>query len=603
MRRLFSFGASKEMSLAVAGYGHRPEMLRRKTLANNSRLLILLSALAVPGAVYALVTGTSFPLVVAMLGLAGGMATLSLHQRRMFEGAAAGQVYLLLALGCMLTLADDRLGDAGLAVAAMGPILASLVGRKPLRNRAWALLGGVVAAAGLSAVFSLPAIPVASTPLIVTALAVFVAGIGVVAHTAHRISSAYEVYDKAQVTAYRHLIEHVQDAVIRFSSDGEILLASHSSERLFGCRRYELSSGGLGERLHVLDRPAYLTAFADANQGGRSRTIEVRMRRDDPRSASNVPHYIWVEISLSPVRDPDNAELRHEVVALFRDVTSRKDNEIAMAEARQQAEEASAAKSRFLATIGHELRTPLNAVVGFSEMMTSGIGGDLSSTHREYAGLIHQSGKHLLEVVRMLLDMSRIEAGKFELQTEPFAVESLVEPCFSMLEAMAQKQGITLVADIGRNLPQLVADERACRQILLNLLSNAVKFSYPGGRVTVSLKRQGQSLNISIADEGVGMAPESLSRLGEPFFQVQDGLTRRYEGTGLGLSIVMGLVELHQGTLRAMSEIGAGTTMTVLLPINGPATKNEETATVTPIRREPVAAPTHSWQDEKRKAQ
>ena len=236
-------------------------------------------------------------------------------------------------------------------------------------------------------------------------------------------------------------------------------------------------------------------------------------------------------------------------------------------------------------------------------MMTSGIGGELSPTHREYAGLIHQSGKHLLEVVRMLLDMSKIEAGKFELQTEAFMIEDLVEPCFSMVEAMAAKQQVTLAIDIVRPLPMLVADERACRQILLNLLSNAIKFSHPGGRVTVSLKRQGQSLNISVNDQGVGMAPEALTRIGEPFFQVQDGLARRYEGTGLGLSIVKGLVDLHEGTLRAMSEIGAGTTVTVLLPINGPAIKTEETASVTPLRKEPAAAPVHSWQDEKRKAQ
>ena len=136
------------------------------------------------------------------------------------------------------------------------------------------------------------------------------------------------------------------------------------------------------------------------------------------------------------------------MVALFRDITSRKDNELAMAEARRAAEEASETKSRFLATIGHELRTPLNAVVGFSEMMTSGIGGELSPTHREYAGLIHQSGKHLLEVVRMLLDMSKIEAGKFELQTEAFMIEDLIEPCFSMVEAMAAKQQVTLAVDI-----------------------------------------------------------------------------------------------------------------------------------------------------------
>jgi cell cycle sensor histidine kinase DivJ len=461
----------------------------------------------------------------------------------------------------------------------------------------------VVAIVAVTAVLEAPAIPIGPEALVTTAFAAFIACVGIVAHSANRINTAYEVYDKAQMTAYRHLIEHVQDGVIRFSSAGEILLASRSSEQLFGCRRYEISSGGLSERLHVLDRPAYLTAFADANQGGKARIIEVRMRQDDPHAKSNVPRFIWVEISLSPVQDEENAESRHEVVALFRDITRRKDGELAMTEARQAAEEASATKSRFLATIGHELRTPLNAVVGFSEMMTSGIGGELSDTHREYAGLIHQSGKHLLEVVRMLLDMSKIEAGKFELQAEPFLAQDMIPACFSMVESMAVKQQVTLIADVAPHLPLLVADERACRQILLNLLSNAIKFSHPGGQVKVSLRRQGQCLNLSISDQGVGMAPEALGRIGEPFFQVQDGLARRYEGTGLGLSIVKGLVDLHQGTLRAMSEIGTGTTVTVLLPINGPAINSDETATVTPFRKEPAATPTHSWQDEKRKAQ
>jgi two-component system, cell cycle sensor histidine kinase DivJ len=603
MRSLFSFGASKEMSLAIAGTGHRPEMLRRKTLANNSRIAIVLSALMMPLAVYWLVTGAILPIVLAAIGLGSGMVTLALHQRQLFEKAAAGQVYTMLALGLLLTLADDRLGDAGLAIALMAPVLASLLGRQALRQQSWIMLAAVIALGGIAAVFAVPAIAMDAYILIATEAITFVGCVGVVIHTANRINAAYEVYDKAQVNAYRHLIEHVQDAVIRFSSDGEVLLASQSSEKLFGCRRYELSGSGLGERLHVLDRPLYLTAFADANQGGKSRIIEVRMRQDDPRAMTSVPRFIWVEISLSPVIDAETAGLRHEVVALLRDITDRKDNEVAMAEARRVAEEASSAKSRFLATIGHELRTPLNAVVGFSEMMTSGIGGDLSPTHREYAGLIHQSGKHLLEVVRMLLDMSKIEAGKFEVQTEPFLVQDLIEPCFKLVEAMARERDVHLVADIGKALPMLVADERACRQILLNLLSNAIKFSHPGGTVTVTLKRQGQSINLSVGDRGVGMAPESLKRIGEPFFQAQDGLARRYEGTGLGLSIVKGLVDLHDGTLRAMSEIGAGTTMTVLLPINGPAIKTDETAIVTPIRREPAAAPISPWQDEKRKAQ
>jgi cell cycle sensor histidine kinase DivJ len=384
MRSLFSFGASKEMPMVAAGSGHRPEMLRRKTLANNARILILLGALCMPVAVYWLVAGSPVPFALAAIALGAGMASLALHQRQLFEQAAGTQVYVMLAIGCILTLADSRLGDVGLAIAVLAPVMASLMGRRQLRQQSWALCAGVVGLALLGAGFPVPAIPVAEPVLLGTSLIAFAGCVLLVGHTGNRINSAYEVHDKAQLTAYRHLIEHVQDGVIRFSGAGEILLASRSSEQLFGCQRYQLSAANLGERLHVLDRPAYLTAFADANEGGRSRSIEVRMRQDDARAASAVPRFIWVEISFSPVLDAQSGQ-PHEVVALFRDVTARKDNELAMAAARRAAEEASSAKSRFLATIGHELRTPLNAVVGFSEMMTSGIGGELSDTHREYA--------------------------------------------------------------------------------------------------------------------------------------------------------------------------------------------------------------------------
>ena len=288
---------------------------------------------------------------------------------------------------------------------------------------------------------------------------------------------------------------------------------------------------------------------------------------------------------------------------LLRDVTERHDYMHELQRARKLAEEASSAKSRFLATIGHELRTPLNAIVGFSEMMTSGVVGELSPQHKEYATLIQQSGHHLIDVVKMLLDMSRLEAGKFELTTEPIAPESLVEPCLKMVDAMARDKSVRLMTDIPRSLPMLIADERACRQILINLLSNAVKFSNEHSVVTLAMKRQGRHLAISVADHGIGMGEESVSRIGEPFFQAQDGLARRYEGTGLGLSIVKGLVELHDGTLHASSSPGEGTVMTVLLPINGPETKVEETAAVTPLHRDPVQQqmPT-TWHDERKRA-
>lgn len=603
MRSFLGIGAETAGAPLSGGAGNRPELLRRKTIANNARILVGAAMLCMVPAIYALVSGASLPFLLASMVLAGGMVSLSLQQRGTIEAAVAAQVGTLMSTGLVLALADPRFGDAGLAVAVMGPVLAALIARPMLRRMSWVALAPIVILPAIASLLGLPASPVAEAFMLVTSVSGFVIAFAVVAHSAHRINTAYEVHDKAQISAYRHLIEHVQDAVLRFSPEGDILLASRSSEMLFGCPRYQIAGSKLSERLHVMDRPAYLTAFADVAEDGRSRTIEVRLRQDDAHARSNVPHFVWAEMQLSPILEDTARGPRYEVIALIRDISARKDAEAAMAEARRVAEDASQAKSRFLATIGHELRTPLNAVVGFSDMMTSGIGGELSATHKEYAGLIQQSGKHLLEVVGMLLDMSRIEAGKFEIHAEPLDPAGIVPACLPMVEPLAQERDVRVVPEIEDGLPVMTADERVCRQIMINLLSNAIKFSHEGGVVTASVRRQGQSINFSVRDRGIGMAPAAMARIGEPFFQVQDGLSRKYEGTGLGLSIVKGLVELHGGTLRAMSEIGAGTTITVLLPINGPATKPGETADILPLFTEPAPAASTSWPNEKRKAQ
>jgi len=604
MRSLFTSLFGRETSADRAGAAHgRPEALRRKTIAANARVILIVSMLSTPVAIFMLIHGALMPFVVSVIGLCAGFMTLELQRRGQFERAAFGQVYATLTVGLVLTIVDPQVVDFGLAVALLAPVQASLMTRTPAKKRAWVLLLAVVAIGCLAAIGAVnwpepnrPEYPlIAALAFVVTAL--------MVAYTAGRLNTAFAVYERGQVNAYRHLVENVQDAVMRFASDGTVLFTSKSAEKLFGCHRYELSGPGLIDRIHVLDRPAYMTAFSEANHDGKSRAVEVRMRRDDVAEPSRIPQFIWIEVSLTPVVDTEVREPRHEVVALLRDVTERHAHELEMREARRAAEDASSAKSRFLATIGHELRTPLNAIVGFSEMMTSGVVGELSPAHREYADIIHQSGHHLLDVVKMLLDMSRLEAGKFELTCEPFEPDNLVEPCFKMVEAMAREREIQLIADLPRLLPQLVADERACRQIIINLLSNAIKFSNEKGVVTLSMKRQGSLLNISVADRGIGMDREAVTRIGEPFVQAQDGLARRYEGTGLGLSIVKGLVDLHEGSLRAMSSPGEGTTITVLLPLNGPATKTAETGAVTPLVREPATVTQMpQWQDEKRRA-
>lgn len=587
----------------VRGAGGRPEALRRQAIATNARLILILSLIFMPLALYALTQLMLLPFALATNGVAAGMLSVALCQRGQYERGAAVQVYATLLCGALLTIADPAIVDFGLGVAVLAPVHASLLTHSPVKKRAWAIFVAVVAL-GVLASFGILAWP---APFHLTSAllgaAAFVVTAAIVALSAHRLNTVFEVYEKAQINAYRHLIEHVQDAVMRFAGDGTVLFTSRSAEKLFGCRRFELSGNGLVERIHVMDRPTYLTAFAEANQDGQTRRVEIRMRRDEPGPSAAAPRFVWVEVSLSPVVDADVPGSRNEVVVLLRDVTERRDYMNELQRARKLAEEASNAKSRFLATIGHELRTPLNAIVGFSEMMTSGVVGELSPQHKEYATLIQQSGHHLIDVVKMLLDMSRLEAGRFELTTEPIAAEALVEPCLKMVDGMARAKSVRLMTDIPRALPMLVADERACRQILINLLTNAVKFSNEHSVVTLAMKRQGRHLAISVADHGIGMGEELVRRIGEPFFQAQDGLARRYEGTGLGLSIVKGLVELHDGTLHASSSPGEGTVMTVLLPINGPETKVEETAAITPLHRDPVQQhmPT-TWHDERKRA-
>ena len=563
--------------------------------------MIVASGLLLPWAFYGLLHGVLLPTALTMIGLTTGLVTLALEHRGAPEHAVAGQIYGILLVGGVLTVADPAIADFGLAVALLGPIHAALLATSRMRTRAWIGLGVVVVLAVASANGLLAWPEPYTQALRISGGLTFAVAALIVAHTANRLNTAFEVYDRAQINAYRHLLEHVQDAVMRFSAEGDLLFTSRSSEKLLGCKRYELAGDGLLERIHVLDRPNYLTAFADANRGARAGTVEIRMRYDGAE-VSGPPQFIWVEIALSPVLDGDAEEALHEVVALLRDVTSRRDQENEMRAARNAAEEASEAKSRFLATIGHELRTPLNAIIGFSELMSSNIGGELSPAHREYAELIHKGGSHLIGVVGMLLDMSRIEAGKFELNTDSFAPDALIEPCLNMVDALAREKQIHFERHLPKVLPQIIADERACRQILINLLSNAIKFSHQHGLVGVAMKRQGAFLSLSVIDRGIGMTADAVERIGEPFFQAQSGLARRYEGTGLGLSIVRGLVDLHGGSLHIASEAGAGTTMTVLLPITGPETKIPETSSVTPLRREATSQSEAQWPEQKRSA-
>ena len=368
---------------------------------------------------------------------------------------------------------------------------------------------------------------------------------------------------------YRLLARNMSDVISRHRRNSAVQFISPAAEALLGTPVSRLLGHGLFDRVHVADRPAYLTALSDAARGGDARSVEFRVRRDTPR-ARGAADFIWVEMRCRPLEQAaaTMAGSDCEVVAVMRDVTDRKIQEQALDLARTAAEQADASRSRFLATMSHELRTPLNAIIGFSEMIAQEDVLMIDAARRkEYAQLINDSGQHLLSVVNGILDMSKMESGNFEISPEPFAPRGALLNCCNLLALKARENGIDLVTRAAEDLPVITGDPRAFKQILLNLVSNAIKFTERGGTVTVSAGVEGPRLVVRVADNGVGIAADDLKRLGDPFFQAGKTYQRRHEGTGLGLSIVKSLVGLHGGEMTVQSRIDEGTIVTVALPL------------------------------------
>ncbi len=236
--------------------------------------------------------------------------------------------------------------------------------------------------------------------------------------------------------------------------------------------------------------------------------------------------------------------------------------------ARSQAELANRSKSEFLANMSHELRTPLNAVIGFSEIIKNETFGPVGSTkYREYGGDIHGAGRHLLDLINDILDLSKIEAGGEELHEEEIEIQEIIRSVMTLVKGRAEKGDVRLVLDLPDGLPMLRADERKTKQILVNILSNAIKFTEAGGSVTLKIWcRPGSGHVFRITDTGIGMALQDIPKALMPFGQIDSELGRKYEGTGLGLPLTKHLVEMHSGSLDLQSAKGVGTTVTVRFP-------------------------------------
>ncbi len=574
--------------------------MRRKAVTSLSVAMLVLAAIAFPFTLFAWMSGYAGPVVISVLGLGTGAFALSAARNGRTNAAIRAQSTYIIASGVLLSILEPALVDFGLSQLFLGIIHMALFREKQSSRTTIWLMAGIAAFAGLSAVGLSGMGADDVTPLTIAGMlncVVIIAGLAYFTIRLHRVA---KLHSRSHKNAINHLLDHMGDGYVRFSHGAHLVFSSPGARKLLGAQTYELAGEGFSERVHVADRPVFYKEFSDAVHTQNTKTMVVRLRRDDVERRARPPEFIWVELYLSPVSDAAIKRDEWEVVALLRDVTARKERELEMETARDAAEEASQTKSRFLATIGHELRTPLNAIVGFSDMMVNGIGGTLHPTHQEYAELIKQSGHHLLDVVNMLLDMSRIEAGKFELQPSGFEPDKLAEPCLRMVQPCADERNISLVSEIAASMPTLMADERACRQILINLLSNAVKFSSKDSEVKLRMWRQGQKIALSVSDNGIGMSKEATSRIGEPFFQAHEELNRKYEGTGLGLSIVKGLVDLHQGVLRINSTLGEGTTITVLLPIHGPEIDENATGTVFTLHKPSSEPEQNSWPEQKR---
>ena len=348
--------------------------------------------------------------------------------------------------------------------------------------------------------------------------------------------------------------DHAGDLITLHALDGRIVSAGKASLALLGRLPAELEGVTPRDIAHPDDLPALQALFREASYHGRPGTAAARLRHA-------AGHHVWTELRCT--RTPITADGGGDIVAVIRDVSAWKESESALKAARDAAEAATIAKSRFLAAMSHELRTPLNAIIGFSEVMEREMFGPLGAPrYREYSGLIHESGSHLLELINGILDMSKIEAGKFTLHEELFVLPDVAEGAVHFVQLMAERAGVTLAVET-RPVAQLAfADKRAVKQILVNLLANAIKFTPTGGRVTLAAEVEGAGLLLRVTDTGTGIAPDTLARLGKPYEQGAGGK----DGTGLGLSLVKALAALHGGEMTMTSTLGEGTCVTVRLP-------------------------------------
>jgi PAS domain S-box-containing protein len=340
-----------------------------------------------------------------------------------------------------------------------------------------------------------------------------------------------------------------------------VIKVNDSFVRAFGWERDQLVGHDFLDILTEGEKAQAVVNHEEFLRTGVRSTGEMKIVRKDGDVANAL--YTSATLELSQRR-------RFQVTTVM-DITIRKQMEMSLRLAKEQADAANHAKSAFLANMSHELRTPLNAIIGFSEMIVSHMYGELGHPkYDEYLGDIHLSAKHLLEIINEVLDMSKIEAGRVDLDEQNIDITGLIESVTRIMDSRIISSGIRIARDLQADLPCLRADPRLVRQILINLMTNAVKYSDNGGLITVkAFVAPDGDMRLDITDMGVGIPKDRIAEAMEPFGQLKDPrISTKYQGTGLGLPLAKAMAELHGGTLAIDSDVGKGTTVCVTFPKN-----------------------------------
>ncbi|MHA1523937.1 MAG: sensor histidine kinase, partial [Alphaproteobacteria bacterium] len=400
--------------------------------------------------------------------------------------------------------------------------------------------------------------PLAFTAICISSAVFYV---GALSMNIYALARCTQTAERASRQRYRLMAENATDLISVHDARGNTTFVSLGAQRLFNQRPEALMNDGFLNALQIGDRPAFLAAVEEAVANNIETRAEFRIRSSN--DATN--GYLWVELRCRPLKDAKFEDVG-QVVAVTRDISGRKQREIELCAMRDAAEAANQAKTRFLANISHELRTPLNSIIGFSDILSTNCPTQ-DTEKQEQIQLINESGHHLLQVVNDLLDMSKIEAGRYEIVRESFSLAALIDACVRVIAPTASETRITIATDIAGDAESLNADRRATKQIVFNLLSNAVKFSHVDGSVTIGARAHGDTIEIFASDQGIGISQDDLKKLGRPFVQAQTGYNRNYEGTGLGLSVTSGFAKLHGGHMKIESELGVGTCIRVFIPL------------------------------------